>query len=394
MGGTRVAGEPAELLAERERITLFHMAGDERSAERERKSLFSALSEGRFAMDQATFDLYAQSVPHVDPPKNTALAEAIQQFWPRWEQEPQGRAAWANEGTAFATVWRKTSAGTAAIAGFTPPDPRAAGAFTKRRNLLAAGFGLMVLIVCAASYFMFRAINRELGVARLQSEFVSTVSHEFRTPLSAMRHLTEMLEEGDTPGERLPRYYRALSKETQRLQALVENLLDFGRMQAGRRTYRMEDTSATELAGQVVDEFRACAASTDHHLEWHAASDPLPIRADREALALALRNLLDNAVKYSPEASTVSVSVDRQDGLAGISVQDQGAGIPKREQRDIFQKFVRGTSARTLNVKGTGIGLATADQIVKAHGGRLELASEPGSGSRFTILLPTEPEST
>ena len=236
MVGIRVAGEPAELLAERERITLFHMAGDERAAEHERTSLGSALSEGRFAMDQATFDLYAQSVRHMDSPRNAALAEAVHQLWPRWEQEPQSRAAWANQGTAFATVWRKTSVGTAAMAGFLRPNPSAASDVAKRRNLLAAGFALMVLIVCAASYFMFRAINRELSVARLQSEFVSTVSHEFRTPLTAMRHLSEMLEEGDTPGERLPRYYRALSKETQRLQALVENLLDFGRMQAGRRS--------------------------------------------------------------------------------------------------------------------------------------------------------------
>jgi signal transduction histidine kinase len=207
-----------------------------------------------------------------------------------------------------------------------------------------------------------------------------------------MRHLTDMLEEGGTPGERLSHYHRALGKETRRLHATVESLLDFGRLESGQRTYRMEDTSATELAAQVVEEFREQAAPAAHRLELHAPSGNARIRADRDALALALRNLLDNAIKYSPESSTVTVVVECRENLAGISVQDQGAGIPNAEQRDVFRRFVRGSSARTLNVKGSGIGLAMAAQVVKAHGGRLELASEPGRGSRFTILLPLAPE--
>jgi signal transduction histidine kinase len=154
----------------------------------------------------------------------------------------------------------------------------------------------------------------------------------------------------------------------------------------------MEDTSATEIAEQVVEEFREQATSASHRLELQTPSGNTRIRADRDALALALRNLLDNAVRYSPHSSTVTVSVERQEDLAGISVQDEGAGIPDAERRDVFRRFVRGSSARTLNVKGSGIGPAMAAQVVKAHGGRLELASEPGRGSRFTILLPLVPE--
>lgn len=123
---------------------------------------------------------------------------------------------------------------------------------------------------------------------------------------------------------------------------------------------------------------------------WQEPETAPRIRADREALALALRNLVDNAFKYCPGDSPVKVSVEARNGLAGISVQDEGVGISKQEQREIFRKFTRGSSARRLNVKGTGIGLAMADRIVKAHGGRLDLDSEPGRGSRFTILLPIE----
>jgi signal transduction histidine kinase len=150
----------------------------------------------------------------------------------------------------------------------------------------------------------------------------------------------------------------------------------------------------------VVEEFREHACFSTERIELQTApaqSDAqrggdARIRADREAIALALRNLLDNAVKYSAESSTVSVSVQSRGDLTGISVEDQGAGITRQEQRDVFRKFVRGTAARTLNVKGTGIGLAMADQIVSAHGGRLELLSEPGLGSRFTIWLPAVPD--
>jgi signal transduction histidine kinase len=459
LGETPVAGTPAELLAHHERLVLFRLTGDEAAAQREAASLASALGDGRLAIDRATFDFYDASVPRLSPGAALELANAVEQSWPLWQQQATGRAASTSDGRAFATVWRRTptgtGSGTVAIVGgidalitstrvvmdslqvrlvledpsgqtswgtlpidglrvvktsretglpwtmrVAASDPGAAHAvFAARRNLLSAFFGLMVLVIAAASYFVFRAVNRELSVARLQSEFVATVSHEFRTPLTAMCHLTEMLEEGGAEADRLPQYYQVLAKETRRLRSMVESLLDFERMEAGRRTYQMENTSAAALARRVVDEFCEHDTVAAKRVELQTPSDQpggqsgddprVNIRADREALSLALRNLLDNAVKYSPESSTVSVSVQTHGALTGISVEDRGVGMSRQEQRDVFRRFVRGTAARILNVKGTGIGLAMADQIVKAHGGRLELASEPGRGSRFTILLPT-----
>lgn len=244
----------------------------------------------------------------------------------------------------------------------------------------------MTAVIGMAAYFVFRAVHRELEVARLQSDFVSAVSHEFRTPLTAMCHVTERLEENSASPERLPQYYRALARETRRLRALVESLLDFGRLQAGKRIFDMRDTDITELARGVVDEFRD-RSSTDR-LAWHAPASSVFVRADAEAIRLALRNLVDNALKYSPESGAVDVRLSCCGDLAGISVEDRGPGISKEEQRTVFRKFVRGEAARALNVRGTGIGLSLADQIVKAHGGCLELASDPGHGCQFTILLP------
>ena len=309
-------------------------------------------------------------------------------------EDPSGHAAWGylpKDEIQVTKTFRET--GLPWTIRLAPSDPAALrAASASRQNLLFAGFGLMVLVIAAASYFVFRALSRELSVAQLQSDFVAAVSHEFRTPLTAMRHLTDMLEEGSVPKDRLARYYGALGKETRRLHEMVESLLDFGSMESGRRTFHMEETSAAELAQRVVDEFRERDRSAAQRIELQAGLErdnkQTRIRADSEALALALRNLLDNAIKYSPGFSTVNVSVEAHDGFAGISVQDQGAGIPKGEQREVFRFIKTGVWRSSVDVKGTGIGLAMADQIVKAHGGRLELASAPGQGSRFAIFLP------
>jgi len=247
-------------------------------------------------------------------------------------------------------------------------------------------------VIAAASYFVFSAVNRELCVARLQSDFVAAVSHEFRTPLTAMCHLTELLEEGNPPEDRLRLYYRALGKESRRLRGMVESLLDFARMEAGRQVYRMEDVDIAGLVKEAVEEFREQTSVNGQRIALEVSEGEHHARADREAITRALWNLLDNAVKYSPEPSTVHVSVIPEDAGIAIAVEDEGAGISKEEQRRVFRKFMRGEASGTLNVKGTGIGLAMVDHIVKGHGGQLRLDSEVGHGSCFTILLPRKSE--
>lgn len=452
LGEVSVADSPAELVARRERVALFNATGDANAAAHERTLLTSALLDGRFRIDRPTFDYFRElaSIPIATLRVSAAaLAQAVETLWPTWEEQTSGRAAWTSDTGTFVSVWRKTPSGTAAVTagidalttplgdtirslqvaaalgdpagkkvwGVVPAGPRvtktsretglpwsldvavdesgsASSVAASRRDLFVAGFVLMVLVVSAASYFVFRAVNRELRVARLQSDFVAAVSHEFRTPLTAMCHLTEILEEGNAAAERLSEYYRALGKESRRLHTMVENLLDFGRMDSGRRTYEFSETDAVELVDHVTHEFADRSAAAARRLETSPAPSlghAMIIHADREALALALRNLLDNAMKYSPDSSPVRVAVTALNGTVTVSVEDQGPGVSAQERREIFRKFTRGAAARNLNVKGTGIGLTMANQIVRAHGGRLELESEPGRGSTFTMVLPAMP---
>jgi signal transduction histidine kinase len=260
-----------------------------------------------------------------------------------------------------------------------------------RRHLLLAGLAMMGTVVLVGGYFTARAVTRELAVAQLQSDFVSAVSHEFRTPLTSMRHLTESLDRGIVSEEdRRRQYYTALAHETTRLQRLVESLLNFGRMEAGALEYRFQRVSLNELAGEVVAEFQKEVSAEGHQIELHADSNVPGVRADPEAIARALWNLLDNAVKYSPGRPTVWVDLTREGKFNAIHVRDEGPGIPADEQKEIFKKFVRGAAARASNVKGTGIGLAMVQHIIKGHGGRIRLETRPGKGSTMTLLLPVE----
>jgi len=268
-------------------------------------------------------------------------------------------------------------------------DPaRELASLSGRRKMTLAGLALLGVLVLAGGYLVERAVARELAAARLQADFVATVSHEFRSPLTSMKHLLEMLEDGAVPSdERRQRYYHVLSGEAERLRQLVENLLDFRRMEEGKVEYRFEALDASELVGQIAEEFGAQLPSRDRlvvSLEGREAR----VKGDREALARALRNLLDNAAKYSPDTAPIDVRVAVDGRQVLISVRDHGPGIPPDERKAVFRKFYRGAGAAKSGVKGTGIGLATVSHIVRAHHGETRLDTTPGDGSTFTIALP------
>jgi signal transduction histidine kinase len=262
-----------------------------------------------------------------------------------------------------------------------------------RRRLLLAVLSVLAVLLVVSSYLIVRAMTRELAVARLQSDFVASVSHEFRSPLTSIRQLSSLLGQGRlASADQLQRAYAFLAAQSERLERLVEGLLDFGQIEAGRARYRMESTEAADLVRGVVETFERTVSTEGYRVELALPSSRCPIRADREALGRALWNLLDNAVKYSPANRTVRVEVAPEGDRLSISVRDRGVGIPADEQKAIFGKFVRGARAREIHVKGTGLGLAIVRHVVAAHGGEVRLESSPGEGSRFTLLLPLERE--
>jgi signal transduction histidine kinase len=258
-----------------------------------------------------------------------------------------------------------------------------------RRQLLLAGVGLLAFLIVAGGYLVARAVQREQAAARLQTEFVAAVSHEFRTPLTSMRHLIELLRTGrPIDDDRRGRYYEVLSNDTERLYRFVETLLDFGRMEAGVEHYQFESIDTASAVSRIVDDFRNEVVAGRHPIVVQPNGELPLLRADREAFTRALWNLLDNAAKYSPPETPIHVRLDRDDGRVAISVRDEGPGIAPADRHRIFQKFVRGAGARESGVKGTGVGLAMVDRIVHAHAGEMRLESEPGRGCTFTMLLP------
>jgi len=257
-----------------------------------------------------------------------------------------------------------------------------------RQRLLLLLFGALAVVLCAGTYFILRAISREQRVARLQSDFVAAVSHEFRSPLSSLCQVSEMLARDRFPTEELRRKsYAVLERETERLRRLVEGLLDFGRFEDGVIGYSFELVELRSFVDSIIDAFEAKVFADGYRVERVGPAAEVHVRADREALSRAMWNLLDNAVKYSPECRTVWVEIGGQNGSVTVTVRDQGIGIPPEEQREIFNKFVRGAESKARRIKGTGIGLAMVRQIVLAHGGEIRLTSEPGRGSQFTMVL-------
>lgn len=259
----------------------------------------------------------------------------------------------------------------------------------ERRRLLIAGIVVSGLLALLGAYAVSRAASRELQAARLQSDFVSAVSHEFRTPLTSLRQLTELLAAGRVSTEdRRAEYYDAMRRETARLHRFVESLLDFGRSDAGVESGngRHATLDPVALVRDTVAEFQRDTA--DAHVEVSAASGPLAVRGDGEALSRAVWNLLDNAVKYSPAGAPVRVELTHDTHDVVVRVRDQGMGIPPDEHAQVWEKFRRGAAARARGIRGTGIGLAIVRQVVESHGGRVALESTPGAGSAFSFTLP------
>jgi signal transduction histidine kinase len=258
-----------------------------------------------------------------------------------------------------------------------------------RRTLLLWVAAVLASVWLTGAIFIVRAIRQEARVRQLQSDFVAAVSHEFRSPLSSISQIAEMLSSNRlNSDDRKAQAYAVLTRESDRLRRLVVGLLDFQRLEAKATPYHFEAVEVGSFMSSVIGDFQERVRESGYTIELSSPVGAHYVRADREALARAIWNLLDNAVKYSPEFRTVWVEVEHADNHVAIAVRDRGLGVPQSEQRTIFEKFVRGSESKARRIKGTGIGLAMVRHIVQVHGGEIRLASQPGEGSRFTMVFP------
>lgn len=262
---------------------------------------------------------------------------------------------------------------------------------------LSAGFlrtnfliiGAISLLLLTGSWQMYRNVSREVALARLKSDFVANVSHELRTPLSLIRLYAETLEMGRlTSPEKPQHYYRIIREESERLTALINNILDFSRIEAGRREYDFRETDLPRLVRETLNAYRYQIEQSGFTYEEQIADDLPPVQVDREAFARSLLNLINNAIKYSPGEKFLSVRLFRAGDEIALQVADHGMGIPGGEQEKIFEKFYRVGDPLVHTTRGSGLGLSLVRHIVGAHGGRVSVESAPGKGSTFTIALP------
>lgn len=252
--------------------------------------------------------------------------------------------------------------------------------------------GILVLALSGAAVtgviLVWVFVRREANVSRLQSDFVSNVSHELRTPLTSIRLFTETLALRRDDLAAQQQCIAALERESTRLQELIDRLLDWGRMESGRREFHFQETPLATIVDTALRAFETVKLREGVDLTVSTASRDFLVDVDLGAMSDALLNLLTNAAKYGGDPCKVHVFCDTTPKAVRISVQDNGSGIPATEHKRIFQKFYRVDDRLSREQEGSGLGLAIVKLVMKAHGGRVEVESRPGQGSTFSLVLP------
>ena len=261
--------------------------------------------------------------------------------------------------------------------------------FYEARLNIVFGLLVMTLVVClvTGAVLALVLVRREANLSKLQLDFVSKVSHELRTPLTSIRMFAETLRY-EQDREKIDTCLDVLQTETRRLSERIERLLDWGRMQAGKRIYERRPTEVPAIIDGAIKAFRSHVLGQERTLEAHTEEDLPAVFADRSALIDAIVNLLTNAHKYSAAHEPIRLRARRVRGEVWISVQDHGIGIERTEHTRIFEKFYRADDRLSRSVEGSGLGLSIVQHVVAAHDGTVELKSEPGNGSTFILRIP------
>ncbi len=248
---------------------------------------------------------------------------------------------------------------------------------------------VLALIFAGGIYFLYSNIRREIYLSQAKSEFVSNVSHEIRTPLSLIGMFAETLETGRVSTEEKKReYYSIISKETQRLSRIVNRILNFSQLEANKKTFNFQPVQINDLCADILKMYFYPMQEKGFSFEFNPDPDIRQVRADKESISEVLVNLLDNAIKYSRDNKKIVITTGTEGEYTFVAVKDQGIGIAKNHQRDIFDQFYRAPTGDVHTTKGSGLGLALVKKIVEAHEGVIRVESALDKGSTFTVLIP------
>jgi signal transduction histidine kinase len=256
-------------------------------------------------------------------------------------------------------------------------------------------YGLMLASVLGtallAGYLLLRDVHRETETAGMRSQFVASVSHELKTPLTSIRAHAETLLMGRAgSAETTTDYLKTIVSESERLTRLVDSVLDFSRIEQGRKAYHLQETRLDDVVRSAAQAMAYPLSQLGFTLTISDDGTEPTLRADPEALKEAILNLLGNAMKYSGDARRIEVRIGTRDGEAFVDVVDHGIGIARDDQSRIFERFHRVQSVETTGIAGAGLGLSLALHVVEAHRGRIAVVSHPGRGSTFSVRLPLQ----
>jgi signal transduction histidine kinase len=273
--------------------------------------------------------------------------------------------------------------------------PGQSTAFDRERNAQRSFYLVALALVLGttflSAYLLWRDVNREVQLAEMRSSFVSAVSHELKTPLATIRMFADTLKMGRPSREEAKtEYLDTIVNESERLTRLLNNVLDFSKIERGTKTYRREPHCLAEILRSTVRAMQYPAEQHNFQIHVHLEEGIPPVPVDRDAIEQAILNLLANAMKYSGESRDIDLRLKSAEGQAVVEVADRGIGIESEEQGQIFRQFYRIQSTENQQVPGTGLGLTLVQHIVEGHGGFVTVHSAVGEGSTFAIHLPLE----
>jgi signal transduction histidine kinase len=260
---------------------------------------------------------------------------------------------------------------------------------------LGAVIALLVLAIGIGSWLIVADLNRELTLARQKTDFVSNVSHELKTPLTSIRMFSELLAEGRVNDPVKQRSYLSIiTAETARLSRLINNVLDFARIERGEKKYHFQTCDLNNLLRDTAETYRPHLEANGFQFDYQLPESALIVNGDRDALAQVIVNLLSNAEKYCDSRKEISVHLEQQTNPlphVELKVLDRGLGVPGGSEEKIFEQFYRAHDSLSSGIQGSGLGLTLARQIARAHGGEVVYEPREGGGSCFTLRLPLCP---